>query len=101
MKVFLKIFLPISLLIIISLLPGCQQSGENRTSTDDSLFLKSANAQTVSDSIVHRNEAVSNSRQNAITNAAAAASPAVVGINVIEIVKVTQRSPFYMADPYW
>jgi serine protease Do len=101
LKVFLKIFLPISLLIIISLLPGCQQSGENRTSTDDSLFLKSANAQTVSDSIVHRNEAVSNSRQNAITNAAAAASPAVVGINVIEIVKVTQRSPFYMADPYW
>ncbi len=101
MKVFLKIFTPFTLLLFIALIPGCQQSGDNRTSGDDSLFLQSANAQTVPDTLLQRNETISTSRQNAITRAAAAANPAVVGINVVEIVKITQRSPFYMADPYW
>ena len=101
MKVFLKIFTPFTLLLFLALMPGCQKSGDNRTSGDDSLFLQSANAQTVPDTLLQRNETISTSRQNAITRAAAAANPAVVGINVVEIVKITQRSPFYMADPYW
>lgn len=42
---------------------------------------------------------VSNSRRNAITNAAAAASPAVVGINVTEIREFQYYDPF--ADPFF
>jgi serine protease Do len=42
---------------------------------------------------------VSNSRRNAITNAVAAASPAVVGINVTEIREFQYYDPF--ADPFF
>ena len=45
-------------------------------------------------------EAVTASRQNAITRAVAEVSPAVVGINVVQILRVVQRSLFD-DDPFW
>ena len=46
------------------------------------------------------NEDISQSRQNAITRAVSQVSPAVVGINVIQIRRYVQRSPFE-DDPFW
>jgi serine protease Do len=45
------------------------------------------------------NQAVSDSRRNAITRAVGMASPAVVGINVIEVQKYRQDNPF--DDPFF
>lgn len=42
-----------------------------------------------------------NSRQNAITIAVAKASPAVVGINVTQVKRIVQKSPFSIDDPVW
>ena len=46
------------------------------------------------------NENISESRQNAITRAVSRVSPAVVGINVVQIRRYVQRSPFD-DDPFW
>jgi serine protease Do len=45
-------------------------------------------------------DGVSNSRQNAITRAVAEVSPAVVGINVVQVQRYYQRSPF-AEDPFF
>ena len=45
------------------------------------------------------NDDIGNSRQNAITRAVTDVSPAVVGINVVQIRRVVTRSPF--DDPFW
>jgi serine protease Do len=50
------------------------------------------------------NQGISDSRRNAITQAVAAASPAVVGINVTEVREYVYRDPFSMFwenDPFW
>lgn len=46
-------------------------------------------------------EALYNSRQNAITTAVAKVSPGVVGINVTQVKRIVQRSPFSIEDPVW
>ncbi len=46
------------------------------------------------------NDEISQSRQNAITRAVTNVSPAVVGINVVQIRRYVQRSPFE-DDPFW
>lgn len=92
------------IIIIFSLflcIVSCQKGKESTIPKNDSLFLNSAYAQVDSNRRDSTNQQISESRHNAITRAAALASPAVVGITVIEIVKYTQRSPFYMTDPYW
>lgn len=43
---------------------------------------------------------ITQSRQNAITRAVSVVSPAVVGINVVQIRRYVQRSPFE-DDPFW
>lgn len=52
--------------------------------------------------IVHRNDAVSNSRQTAITETVRIASPAIVGINITEVRQVND-SPFggFFGDPFF
>jgi len=45
-------------------------------------------------------DGISQSRQNAITRAVTNVSPAVVGINVVQIRRYVQRSPFE-DDPFW
>jgi serine protease Do len=45
-------------------------------------------------------EQVAASRQTAITRAVAVAEPAVVGINVVQVERYIERSPF-SRDPYW
>jgi serine protease Do len=57
-------------------------------------------AQTVDSQKVTQTERIDASRQNAITKAVKMVSPAVVGINVIEIKRYRQRSPFHR-DPFW
>jgi serine protease Do len=43
---------------------------------------------------------IAESRQNAITRAVSQTSPAIVGINVVQIYRVVQRTPFD-DDPFW
>ncbi len=50
------------------------------------------------------NDQISNSRRNAITRTVAMASPAVVGINVTEVLQYTYRDPwsqFFGSDPFF
>jgi serine protease Do len=51
--------------------------------------------------IQETNNALYNSRQNAITLAVANASPAIVGINVTQVKRIVQKSPFNIEDPVW
>ena len=52
--------------------------------------------------IVNRNDAISNSRQTAITETVRIASPAIVGINVTEVRQVNDN-PFggFFSDPFF
>ncbi|GAB4182588.1 MAG: serine protease HtrA [Calditrichia bacterium] len=51
--------------------------------------------------IEEKNERLRVQRQNAITEVVKKINPAVVGINVIQLKRYVQRSPFYMDDPLW
>ncbi len=50
--------------------------------------------------VAQANEEAGDSRRTAITRAVAAAEPAVVGINVVQVERVIERSPF-SRDPFW
>ena len=63
---------------------------------EDSLFVKNLNAQISVDSA---NQNINSSRQNSITRAVKILSPAVVGINVIEVREYKRDSPFRTRDP--
>jgi serine protease Do len=71
---------------------GCvrRRAGETETAPGSALY-----AQTRAEA----GDALAASRQNAITRAVAKVSPAVVGINVTQIQRVVERSPF--DDPFW
>ena len=92
------------LLVILGValvLPGCQQNQEKGDKGGDTLLLSRAYAQSSNDSLEKLTARTHQSRQTAITRAAATASPAVVGINVIQVRRYVQRSPFYTEDPLW
>jgi len=80
---------------------GCQLEKENNPGDGDSLFLSRAYAQVSTDSLRQITDQTHRSRETAITRAAAKAGPAVVGINVIQVKRYVQRSPFYTEDPLW
>jgi serine protease Do len=63
-------------------------------------FTEARNASSASANPDSTNEAVSSSRRNAITRTVAAASPAVVGINVTEVRQVRYRNP-WGDDPFF
>jgi len=77
---------------------NCQNIAERQAGADDSSLVKSAYAQSDSNSQQMVEEQIFQSRQNAITRAVAQVSPGVVGITVTEIQRVIQRNPF-MDDP--
>ena len=91
--------------IICLLLVGCLLSHCSREeSNTDSAALQAAPPMIVASSEAGDtqiiSEGISESRQNAITRAVSTVSPAVVGINVIQIRRYVQRSPFEN-DPFW
>lgn len=88
------------LILIIPIEWNCRNRDNLQNQIIDSLSIKSAIAQT--DTIQPENVQVRlySARQNAITQAVAHVSPAVVGITVTEIQRVVQRNPF-LEDPYW
>lgn len=80
---------------------ACQNAGnENRTEMA-SLFGNNTPSPSDTIEIQTANDEISNSRQNAITRAVAKVSPAVVGINVTQVRRIVQRSPFSIDDPVW
>jgi serine protease Do len=91
--------LPILLAILI-IFSGCVQNGDSSRSANDSLFLENAIAQNSADRMMQQTQEIYDSRRNAITRAVKKVSPAVVGINVLEIERYRQRSPFH-GDPFW
>jgi len=88
-------------LLLPVFLMACQRTDQTAAAGGDSLFLKKAYAQEDTGSVSQRTDDLYNSRQNAITRAVARVSPAVVGINVMQVRRVIQRSPFSMDDPLW
>ncbi len=94
-----------SLLILIVgfvlFLNGCQLNKDSSREEGDTLFLDNAYAQARGDSLKQITEQTHRFRETAITRAAAKAGPAVVGINVIQVKRYVQRSPFYTEDPLW
>lgn len=88
------------LILIIPIEWNCRNRDNLQNQIIDSLSIKSAIAQT--DTIQPENvqDRLYSARQNAITQAVAHVSPAVVGITVTEIQRVVQRNPF-LEDPYW
>lgn len=98
-----KIAISILLMLVSALfLTNCQRNNQDKIATIDSLFLQKAHAQTESSQGPPPMQEVYQSRQNTITRAVSQASPAVVGISVIEIrrYRYRQRNPFY-EDPFW
>ncbi len=93
--------LQIVLLIgLLSLLASCNAEQEKHTQADGSSVISTALAQPEEDSQTQdTSEDLHTSRHNAITRAVARVSPAVVGINVIQVQRFVRRSPF--DDPFW
>jgi serine protease Do len=80
---------------------SCNDFANQNLGKTDKLSLKEAHSENDSSEIQSTTEAVYNSRQNAITTAVAKVSPAVVGINVTQVRRVVQKSPFSIDDPIW
>lgn len=91
------------LLLIFVLLFGlaCRDIDNENRAEVGSLFGKDVASQSDTIGIQTANDAISNSRQNAITRAVAKVSPAIVGINVTQVRRIVQRSPFSIDDPVW
>lgn len=84
------------LLIVI----GCRHTQNTENPPGDSIFFGQAYARQDSASLRRLNQQTLVTRQNAITRASAAAGPAVVGINVMQLKRYVQPSP-YARDPFY
>lgn len=80
---------------------GCCGKQQSRNELPESTFVGTALAQSDTANWQAANRNANQTRQTAITRAAAVASPAVVGINVLQVKKYIQRSPFKTDDPFW
>lgn len=75
---------------------GCNQQAQSQQQEPTA----PAMAQPAPPTVEETNAVVTNSRQNAITRAVEAASPAIVSINVISVQRVRVRDPFF-DDPFF
>ena len=91
-------FLLLGLLAVM--LMACQRPSNSSAEGVDTDLISDAETHTDEENRVRLNEQISESRQNAITRTVKEVSPAVVGINVLEIREFRQRSPVYN-DPLW
>jgi serine protease Do len=90
----------LSITLLMAILLTCERPSSSSSKGGDTLLITNANAPANEDNRSSLNDQISESRQNAITRAVEEVSPAVVGINVLEIKEIRQRSPFYN-DPLW
>lgn len=100
-KVCKSIFMKCLLLFLILVFGfACQDLAEQKSQSKTSIIPESS---TKDDSvkIQQTTDELYNSRQNAITHAVAKVSPAIVGINVTQVKKIIQKSPFSVDDPVW
>jgi len=96
-----KRILSLSIFLIAIALLYCQSTPNPRSEKqDDKSYLLSLINQE-KDSVAEANEDIRISRQTAITRAAALAQPAVVGINVTQLKRIRERSPYSIQDPLW
>ena len=90
------------LLLLLILVFGfaCKDLAEQKSQSKTSIIPESS---TKDDSvkIQQTTNELYNSRENAITHAVAKVSPAIVGINVTQVKKIIQKSPFSVDDPVW
>ncbi|NOQ96971.1 MAG: trypsin-like serine protease [Calditrichae bacterium] len=86
--------------LLAAILIVCQRPSNSSSEGGDTLLITDAGAPANEEDRTSLNEQISESRQSAITRAVKEVSPAVVGINVLEIKEIRQRSPFYN-DPRW
>ncbi|NTV46309.1 MAG: trypsin-like serine protease [Chlorobiales bacterium] len=100
MRIFPKPILVLPLLLLLNL------SCKSRLTPDEEekVYHESEPNTLYAQNSAALNDAISNSRRTAITQAVAVASPAVVGINVTEVREYVYRDPFSMFwenDPFW
>ncbi|MBM2816423.1 MAG: Trypsin-like serine protease [Ignavibacteria bacterium] len=98
-KSMMKLSTTLLTLLFISAISFSSCRSDDNNSDGKKAYID-APSHTIRDS-VDKNAAVTTSRHNAITHAVAECSPAIVGINVTETVKVEYRDPFshFFDDP--
>jgi serine protease Do len=90
-------------LLILLLFFGlsCDDFANQNAGKADKPLIKETDSEKDSSEIQSKTQELYNSRQNAITAAVAKVSPTVVGINVTQVKRVVQKSPFSIDDPIW
>lgn len=86
---------------VLILLLYCQSTPNSDSGSAGRDSSVTSPAEQTKNNLAETNRQINYSRQTAITHAASLVTPAVVGINVIQVKKYTQRSPFNMQDPLW
>ena len=98
MRFKLQIFILAGVILLSGISCSVQDSNEQATpAVQDTTVAQDPSQLDVKDIV---QDEISCSRQNAITHAIANVSPAVVGINVIQIKTYQRQSPF-LNDPFW
>ncbi len=90
----------IGILLAFALLIQCSSKKDQKSSYSDSTPPQLTTAVQLANNSQVVDQEIFQSRQNAITRAIAQVSPAVVGINVVQIRRYVESSPFEN-DPFW
>jgi serine protease Do len=88
------------LFLLLIFIFGCSIQREKNTNKSIQSLENASNTTFVKTSQDFLNDEISQSRENAITRAVSRISPAVVGINVVQIRRYREYSPFDQ-DPFW
>jgi len=90
----------IGILLAFALLIQCSSKKDQKSSYSDSTPVQLTTVVQLANNSQVVDQEIFQSRQNAITRAIAQVSPAVVGINVVQIRRYVESSPFEN-DPFW
>ncbi|NOX36840.1 MAG: trypsin-like serine protease [Calditrichaeota bacterium] len=91
----------IGVVIALGIFHVCDRNGGSSATGGDSLFLNAVYARPDTEQVRENTRRLHQLRENAITRAVAKVSPAVVGINVLQVRRIVQKSPFNIDDPLW
>ncbi len=91
----------IGVVVALGFFHVCDRQSGNSATNGDTLFLNTAFARPDTEQVRKTTQRLHQLRENAITRAVSKVSPAVVGINVLQVRRIVQKSPFNIDDPLW
>ncbi len=91
----------IGIAVALGIFQACESGKKDSLVGKDSLFLNTAYARSDTQQVRRNISRLHHLRESAITRAVARVSPAVVGINVLQVRRIVQKSPFNIDDPLW